>query len=41
MEYINAFFDGLVNFMTALSEVFNRIPWADLINNLLAKIVAK
>ncbi len=38
MEYINAFFEGLINFLTAFSAIFNKIPWADLINNLLGKL---
>lgn len=39
MEYINAFVDGLMNFITAFSAIFNKIPWADIINNLLGKLM--
>lgn len=39
MDYINAFIEGLSNFITAFAAIFNRIPWADLINGLLSKIM--
>ena len=38
MEQIMSFINGFMDFLTALAAVFNRIPWGDLINNLIAKL---
>lgn len=39
MEYINAFIEGIVNFLTSFSAIFNKIPWDTIINNLLGKLM--
>lgn len=39
MEYINSLIEGIVNLLTSLSVVFNRIPWDTIINGLLGKLM--
>lgn len=39
MEQFNTFIQQLVDFITNFAAIFNRIPWADIINGLLAKIM--
>lgn len=38
MDYINSFFTGLVNFLSGLAEIVNKIDWGSIINGLLEKI---
>ena len=39
MEQFNAFIQQLVDFITNLALVFNRIPWDTIINGLISKIL--
>ena len=41
MDIVNLVFDAFINFFTSFAEIFNKLPWGDLVNSLLSKIMAK
>ncbi len=41
MDIINSVFEVFINFFTSFAEFFNKLPWGDLVNSLLSKIMTK
>lgn len=39
MEFISAFFDAIMSFLTVFADIFNKIPWGDYVNALLDKLI--